>query len=744
VSDQNSDEKTLDPWVKRANQAFEASTTYVDNNYRKRWQANIRMHQSLHPAGSKYLSESYQYKSRLFRPKTRAMTRQNEAAAAAAFFSNVDAVSIEPFEKKSDVQKASAELRDGLLNHRLQFTIPWFLNCVGGMQDAQVQGVVASKQYWKIKKHTETVTDENGEEREITVVDEDKPCMDLKPIEYVRISPSANWVDPINSSPYVILMEPMYIGDVKAKIEAGEWEPVEDKDWAGAVFNDYDATRNARENERTDSQETQHTGELTDFDMVMVHENFIRYRGKEIHYYTLGTVARLSKPVPLREAYWHNMRPIALGSSIIETHNNMPPGTVELGANLQREINEIVNTRQDNVKLVLNKRYIVKRGQQVDLRSLVRNAAGSITLANNPESDVNPIEFQDVTASAYAEQDRLNVDYDELTGNFSSSSVQSNRKLNETVGGMQMLRSESGGMTQYLISVFSETWVEKVLRQLDALEQHYETDLNLLMMIANERDIFQRFNIPSLTPTLLRHPAKVIVNVVNSATDPILKLEQFLQAVQRYTEIVASAPPNMDLTEVRKEIFGKLGYKDGNRFFVEEDGNQAAVINEMQQTIQQLSQAIEDQAAKAEAEQQGKMMIANLQETSKRSIEEMKQTAEDRRHEQELRFRMRESEEKHAAELQKARLDGITELTSKKMETTSAEKQTKDTADATVKAGQESEKSESKETEGASVINLMIDNTSGKVVKNIDLKKTKDGYQAKVLEEPIEETVSKK
>jgi hypothetical protein len=136
-----------------------------------------------------------------------------------------------------------------------------------------------------------------------------------------------------------------------------------------------------------------------------------------------------------------------------------------MGASLQRETNETVNQRRDNVSLVLNKRYMVKRGADVDVQSLVRNVAGGVTMANNPEQDVREMEWNDVTASSYQEQDRLNVDFDELTGNFSSSSVMTNRKLNETVGGMQMLSGGANQLTEYLIRTLVETWVEPVLRQ---------------------------------------------------------------------------------------------------------------------------------------------------------------------------------------------------------------------------------------------------------------------------------------
>lgn len=724
-----------DKWTEIAKEAFEISTTYVDNNYRAQWENNIRHHKSQHHTGSKYHSDAYRFKSRLFRPKTRAMTRQNEAAAAAAFFSNADAVSIEPFNKKNPMQRASADLRDGLLNYRLQFTLPWFLTCIGGMQDAQVQGVVASKQYWKLKKHDETVVGEDGQEREITVIDEDKPCIDLIPIEYVRYSPSASWVDPINSSPYVIIQTPMYIGDVKEKIEAKEWLPVDDGEWAEALVNDYDTTRQVREGKRTDPQENQHTGELSDFDMVMVHENFVRRGGKEYHFYTLGTLKRLSQVKPLKEVYWHDMRPIALGSTIIETHTNMPAGPVEITAPLQKETNEVSNSRRDNVKLVLNKRYIVKRGAEVDLRSLVRNAAGSITMATNPQEDVNALEFNDVTGSSYEEQDRLNLDYDELAGAFSQSSVGSNRKLGETVGGMAMLRQDAGGMKQYLISVFSETWVEPVLRQLDALEQAYESDLDLLTMISDERNILEKYQIPMITPGLLKQPAKVVINVVNSATDPILKLEQFLLAIERYTAIVGTAPPDMDLSEIRKEIFGKLGYKDGQRFFMEEDSQQGAMIQQLQQQLQQMAQALEDDAAKAQAEQQGKMAIAQLQTAASERETLIKEENENRRHEQEMRMEARKIEANTQAKEKETNKKLIADLAKTQITTKSAEK----TAEKTAETAKTQEKPEKEEKQEAGDIYLTIDNTSGRVQKTIDMKKTKSGYQAKVMEEPVKE-----
>lgn len=733
------------PWLTKANDAYEASTSYIDNNYRSQWEKNISMFKSRHPSGSKYHSDTYRFKSRLFRPKTRSMIRQNEAAAAAAFFTSMDAVNIEPMNRKDNHQRAGAELRDGLLNYRLQHTIPWYLICVGGMQDAQIQGVVASKQYWKLKTQAITAVDENGEEVEAKEITHDEPCIDLLPIEYVRIDPAAKWYDPVNTSPYVIIRTPMYIYEIKEKIEAGEWNPVSDTEFSAAHVSDHDTTRQARESGKEDTQAPRHGDALKDFDKVWVHENFIRVKGKEKHYYTLSTSAMLSDVRDLKEVYWHDQRPLTIGTAIIETHNILPASPVEMGESLQKETNELANSRIDNIKLVLNKRYVVKRGQQVDLKSLLRNAAGSVTLATNPTEDIREMEFNDVTGSSYAEQDRLNLDYDELLGNFSGSSVQSNRKMNETVGGMAMIRQGANAMTQYLISVFAETWVEKVLRQLDALEVAYETDVELMSMIADERNIKSKYGVAAITPGLLQAKAKLVVNMTNSATDPMIRLEQFLAAMSKYIEMTAAAPTDMDMSEVRKEIFGRLGYKDGSRFFVDQDSDIPVVIQQMQQTIQQLTQQIEDQTVKAQAEQQGKIAIAQMVEQSKAQIEAGKQQSETQRLQTKLQAErqmllekaMIESRDKANA----AQLDSQTKLQTAGISSDTAlatAKLSDNTARITATKESEPKKEEKTETKEVaaqpSTINVVIDNTKSTVKKTITLDKTDSGYVADVEE----------
>jgi hypothetical protein len=596
-------------WLKLASDAYDSSTSYVDANYRREWEDAIKMFNNEHPANSKYNSEGYRHRSKIFRPKSRSVVRKNEAAAAAAFFSNQDVVSIDAEDDNNPIQQASASVVKELINYRLQKTIPWFQILVGGVQDAQVQGVVCSYQYWKYKakkeKYRRVITDEFGfeteEEFEQLKVIDDKPCIELIPIENTRFSPAASWIDPVNTSPYFIWKMPMYIGDIKAMMDATDdktgqpkWKRLEEEELTAAA-KEYDPTRMVRDGNREDAKELNQP--VNDFETVWVHLNIIRQDDQDWVFYTLGTLHLLSTPKRIEEVYLHGQRPFAIGCAIIETHKTMPSGVVKLGEGLQLEANEIVNQRLDNVKLVLNKRYLVKRGRQVDIQSLLRNVPGSVTQVDNVNEDVGQINFPDVTSSAYLEQDRVNVDYDELVGNFSTSSVSTNRKLGETVGGLGLLNQGATQMQEYLLRTITETWVEKVLRQLVKLEQAYETDEVVLSLAAERAQVFQRYGINQVTDDLLNQELSLRVNVGMGATDPNTKLQKFVLGIKTFADIASSGAPNITLEEISKEIFGALGYRDGKRFFSQEQAINAEQIKQAEAQLQQKAQILAKQEA---------------------------------------------------------------------------------------------------------------------------------------------------
>ena len=238
-------------------------------------------------------------------------------------------------------------------------------------------------------------------------------------------------------------------------------------------------------------------------------------------------------------------------------------------------------------------------------------------MMDDPNTDIAIVNTPDVTASSYEEQDRLNVDFDDIAGSFSQGTVQTNRMMNETVGGMEMLSGQANAMMEFMIRTFAETWAEPVLRQLIRLEQYYETDdvvLNVAVNKAMEEDdspIYQKFD-GSDMDDILRQDLTVGVNVGIGATDPVKKIERLLLGIRTMTEINPDIVATIDQQEVAKEVFGALGYKDADRFLLEE---QAPMVQEMAGRLEQLEQALQqltDQGAGKQIDAQARLMAAQI------------------------------------------------------------------------------------------------------------------------------------
>ncbi len=395
----------------------------------------------------------------------------------------MDIIDLQPEDPENPFGVVSAAALKAVIDYRLTRTIPWFQVCLGAFQDAMTVGAVISYNYWEYATR-------NGRKLK------DKPCIDLRPIENIRLDPGCSWLDPVGTSPYWCDIVPMYVCDVKAmmaqvddKTGAPKWKSYDDGVIAQARPESIDTTRKERLGRREDPHDSEHA--IKDFDTVWVMRWFMKdSQGLDHTYYTLGTKELLTDPKPLEEVYFHGVRPYTMGYCILETHRPFKSGFPVLVKPLQQETNDVGNQRLDNVKFVLQKRWIVARGRGVDIASLVRGVPGGVTLATNPVEDIRESNWPDVTSSAYVEQDRLNMDFDDLAGNFSPGTRMANTAMNETLGGTRLAAQGAGLMTDYALMTFIETWVEPTLRQLVLLEQQYETDEMVLAVCAKNAQLF--------------------------------------------------------------------------------------------------------------------------------------------------------------------------------------------------------------------------------------------------------------
>lgn len=578
------DDDDYDKLLQLARAAEDQSVIFINQHQRERWIRSMKAVKSEHHSGSKYLKEAYRNRSRVFRPKTRSALRKTMTAAANALFSTGDVIALSAVNESDDFHVASAALKQELLNYRLSRVsrrngVRWFQTCMGALYNAETIGVCISKQTWKYRKE---VIPARGGQPERTIVMMDRPGVDLLKPENCFCDFNADWTDPAQTSPYFIIKYQMSPEDAWDMIQgqggngAIEWMPDVDIETLRANGGGQDATaagiRAARNDGRDPSQQASGP-----FRQIWLREVFMRFEGRDLVFWTLDNLRLLSKPIPTVDAYpaFSGERPIAMGVGALEPFVIYPQSKVDSLQPLQQEVNDQANLRLDHMKQVVAPPAKVLRGKRVDTQQVQRRSPNSYIMLD-AMTDLEWANIPDLPQGAFVENNYMNADFDDLAGNFNGSSVQTNRSLNETVGGMRLLAGSADQIGQFDITVFVETWVEPVVWQLLKLEEMYESDATVLAIAGEKAKLFEKFGLDSVTDELLTRECHLTVKVgVGSSSEPQMELQKIIGAFGAASQILMPfiqggviKPPVPRTEEIVNVVFGKAGVADGaERFF---------------------------------------------------------------------------------------------------------------------------------------------------------------------------------
>lgn len=593
-------------WLRRSREAYDASTTWFENTQKVPIENGRAHFNNKHKPSSKFNSGRYKNSTTLFSPKTRSVIRKNEAACATAFFSNQDVLNITASQGSDKSAVVGAAIMKQLLQYRCVHTLKWFQFVLGAFQDTMKSRVAISRVQWKhvMRPKAGKKPDEIdiGQDPSDTPYDdkmkmvrdpkdyevvESVPEVSLIPVENFRVDPSCNWTDPVNTSPYIIETFPLYVYEVKQKIAAGEWLDVPAQYFAQQTRDEAEMTIKQLEGEIVNQQQ-----QVNDYHQVWVQRHIHDIDGEDWEWYTLDKFCMLAKPMRLSKVERHDERPYTVGYSNLESHEVFPASLSNLLEGTQEEANEIMNQVLENLKFILNKRLLVKRGKNVDLETLLVNRPGTTTMVDDPQTDVKALEYADITPSSGPILDRNNAAFDELAGNFSAASVLTSGNLGNTARGMGMLQNPANILTEYAIRIFAVTFVLPTLKLLAKVESVNETDEKLLRICGEKGEIFKRYGATHITADVLEHDFDFDINVGFNNTDPMFRSQTFIQTIQMANEITMSPNPSMNKKEIVNELFSIRGYSDGGtRFLANEDPEVARLTQQVQQLSQQLQMA---------------------------------------------------------------------------------------------------------------------------------------------------------
>lgn len=560
-------------WVDLGRRCYDVGRTFYRQGYQTQHLNGSYLFKSRHEPDSKYHHAAYRNRSKIFRPLTRMAGRSWEADIASALFMNDDYMHVTARNVSDpDAEKAASVLKE-MVNLRLDKN--WYTVCIGAAQDSFINGPAIAKIFWwhetTTKTHDVPVMDEMGNLIGIETVSEEKVVKDEPRIEILLpenfiFDPTASWDDIMGTGKYFIHRKMMSVDDVRIRMQRGEWNELT----IGEILTcrwamEDDAVMQSKRGEGKPDPINNDNADVL-YESVMVNEVFVRRDGCWYTYHMMGTQFMLEKPVLLEERYHHGRLPFVYGTAMIESHNNIPDSKTHIGSELQRAVNEVSNQRVDNVRLALNKRYLVRRGASVDLASLTRSSPGGVTFTSDPGGDILPMEVSDVTQSSYEETQRLTMEMNEVQGTFSGQAVANNREMNETVGGMKLLSNAATKIVDFDIRTFVFTFVRPVLDLFMLTEQYYENDQTIMAIAANNSAYFPRLKLEDLTDDVMTKQLELKVDVGIGATDPVQRVNTLMYGVTQVMSLPGMAE-NMDAKAVGSAIFATLGQGDGSKFF---------------------------------------------------------------------------------------------------------------------------------------------------------------------------------
>ena len=185
--------------------------------------------------------------------------------------------------------------------------------------------------------------------------------------------------------------------------------------------------------------------------------------------------------------YFHGEIPIICGVDYPYPGELYGMGEIEPIDRVQRAINAVLNQRLDNVQLVLNTQWKMKKNSGVDLHTL-HSAPGNIVTTDDMDA-VDIIQTPDVTGSTFVQ-----------TMNYLTSSLQNGSGItdytqgvqerpsvaNKTATGVRLIQQEANAQFKLKIQLFNHMVIQGIANDWKDLRVQYTTEEQNLRIIGRD------------------------------------------------------------------------------------------------------------------------------------------------------------------------------------------------------------------------------------------------------------------
>lgn len=281
--------------------------------------------------------------------------------------------------------------------------------------------------------------------------------------------------------------------------------------------------------------------------------------------------------------YWrHSKKPFAV--AVYEPLPNEFYGmsAVELIADLQEEVNTHRNQRVDNLSLILNRMWKVRRDADIDESELVSRPHGIIHV-DSPD-DVTEFAMNDVTSSSYMEEQVIKQDMENTLGVPAVvRGVDSARR--ETATEVVTKTSNAGVRFDVKIMLFESMFFKRVVKLMDLNNQQFIDTERAIRIVGP--DGFEEWRM--VTPEEI--VGEFDYRPAGPAIDPAANKEVRRQQLMAAYQLFAGIPnPRIDIDRLAVEIIKSFDLPNGESF-IKSEQQLAQEMMQQQMLMQQMQLA---------------------------------------------------------------------------------------------------------------------------------------------------------
>lgn len=457
----------------RRKQAWYGEAEELRRRYDERWAKNIRLVRGIWPQGESTRSK-VRNRSKIFFRKIWSSNQRLAAAMHAAFLKEQDQFRIEPRmgNDGDDLKAATLQIMTEFRRDVMMRSRSLYMKLLWGIMDILDLGVGIGKLRWMYNE-------------ELGI---DEPDFVPYPPEQVFLDLTKTTKEEMR---YVIFEDYPSIEDL-------EDEGYENLDRLGdgmavphnvvraaRYYNNIDplaipSTQNPDTYPRAGKGEDQRTTQGGRGKFVR-HECFYREKGKITFAVTVrGQSGEHVLKRPMESPYGKRY-PLVLGNCLTMAHQLIGEGFPEPLEGPQESLNFNMNTRKDNIAVLINGEHVVGRYSNVDLHALSISRPANIILADDPNM-VKSLEKKDYTQSAYMEAAQDEAMMAEMSS-ITPGKLGMDRSQKATTS--QLNFSESNAKIDLFITTVSETYFRDFFSMLAYMIQSFETD-EKVFRIAND------------------------------------------------------------------------------------------------------------------------------------------------------------------------------------------------------------------------------------------------------------------